>query len=525
MTEQTLLQKGLGDRPDLLTYVHIDPSVIRKRVGEVTDDAVVVELWGHGTSAYAPVLAHYGGGAKYRQSLAAATGRTSLGRWGLTCWSAGGQFAKSVCAGPPEDWPDALVLLDAVYGKKPPGGRRGDGQVLFDAGLAALSVYAIDAARGVGPRTMVLFHSRISTSYASSKECCEAIQRRVEAELGQAMAPSTALTAEDLDGHRFVEALTIGNFHLVEFAGVDADEHVTEAHLYDEVWQKLIPWSRRGSLHLPHPPGVPLQQGSRGPEVVRWQLFLIGQGFDQSKADGDFGPKTADATQRFQARYGLPQTGMLDGATLSVAQQEGYPKPLPSPVPVDTSGEHKRSAAWPPPPAFQPLVGTAERQRVFGAFRYVPAPVPGNPEAIKILDDWDDRNIVRVTVPELGGIPYAPKDGAVLFHHKGADQLLALFRAWDQAGVRHLIKSWAGSWVPRFVRGSRATLSNHSFGSAFDLNAPQNPLGATPALVGSAGSVRELVPLANAHGFYWGGHFRGRPDGMHFELAIPGMFP
>jgi hypothetical protein len=40
-----------------------------------------------------------------------------------------------------------------------------------------------------------------------------------------------------------------------------------------------------------------------------------------------------------------------------------------------------------------------------------------------------------------------------------------------------------------------------------------------PALKGELGSVRELVPLANRHGFYWGGHFRGRPDGMHFEAA------
>ena len=32
------------------------------------------------------------------------------------------------------------------------------------------------------------------------------------------------------------------------------------------------------------------------------------------------------------------------------------------------------------------------------------------------------------------------------------------------------------------------------------------------------GCVRELVPIAHDHGFYWGGHFT-RQDGMHFELA------
>jgi hypothetical protein len=61
-------------------------------------------------------------------------------------------------------------------------------------------------------------------------------------------------------------------------------------------------------------------------------------------------------------------------------------------------------------------------------------------------------------------------------------------------------------------------LSNHAFGSAFDINAGQNGLGRIPAAVGAYGSVRELVPIAHRFGFYWGGHF-SRADGMHFEVA------
>jgi hypothetical protein len=44
-------------------------------------------------------------------------------------------------------------------------------------------------------------------------------------------------------------------------------------------------------------------------------------------------------------------------------------------------------------------------------------------------------------------------------------------------------------------------------------------LGVPPAKQGELGSVRELVPIANKWGFYWGGHFKERKDGMHFELA------
>jgi hypothetical protein len=93
-----------------------------------------------------------------------------------------------------------------------------------------------------------------------------------------------------------------------------------------------------------------------------------------------------------------------------------------------------------------------------------------------------------------------------------------LFKAWEDAGLKHLILSWGGSYNARFIRGSTTRLSNHSFGAALDINVAWNPLGAEPALVGKQGSVRELVPLANQHGVYFGGHFVRR-DGMHFEIA------
>jgi hypothetical protein len=62
-------------------------------------------------------------------------------------------------------------------------------------------------------------------------------------------------------------------------------------------------------------------------------------------------------------------------------------------------------------------------------------------------------------------------------------------------------------------------LSNHAFSSALDINQRWNGLGMIPALEDAQGSLRELVPIANEHGFFWGGHFKRRPDGMHFEVA------
>ena len=73
--------------------------------------------------------------------------------------------------------------------------------------------------------------------------------------------------------------------------------------------------------------------------------------------------------------------------------------------------------------------------------------------------------------------------------------------------------------MARRVRGSATKLSNHAFGAALDINYAWNKLGHIPALIGSRGSLRELVPIANQLGFYWGGHYAGRKDGMHFEVA------
>ena len=64
-----------------------------------------------------------------------------------------------------------------------------------------------------------------------------------------------------------------------------------------------------------------------------------------------------------------------------------------------------------------------------------------------------------------------------------------------------------------------ANLSNHSWGTAFDINAGWNPRKSIPALMGDRGCLREIVAIGHDNGFYWGGHF-GTPGGMHFEVAV-----
>jgi len=173
---------------------------------------------------------------------------------------------------------------------------------------------------------------------------------------------------------------------------------------------------------------------------------------------------------------------------------------------------------WPPAPDFPALSSNAARQRVFGKFDFVHKPIPGNRENILITGSWQRDNIVGVVVPELIGISGAPQTGKIWFHKQAAPQLSALWAAWAKAGLLDRVLTWGGAFVPRFIRGSTSVLSNHSFGTAFDINMAQNGLGVEPARVGQLGCVRELVTIANKHGFYWGGHFTRR-DGMHFEIA------
>lgn len=138
-----------------------------------------------------------------------------------------------------------------------------------------------------------------------------------------------------------------------------------------------------------------------------------------------------------------------------------------------------------------------------------------NPEHFDITNHWDRENIIKVTVPQL--IPLKGS-ATVYFHKKGAQQLQQLWNDWEKAGLLPLVLTWDGAYNPRFVRGSRTVLSNHAFGTVFDINYAWNKLGTVPALVGQKGSVRLLVAIAHKNGFYWGGHFT-RKDGMHFEVV------
>lgn len=73
----------------------------------------------------------------------------------------------------------------------------------------------------------------------------------------------------------------------------------------------------------------------------------------------------------------------------------------------------------------------------------------------------------------------------------------------------------------RMIRGSTDKLSNHSSGTALDLNATQHALGKAGTF--DAAKVPMLQGLCRKYGLKWGGDYLNRKDEMHFEIALDAL--
>jgi hypothetical protein len=227
----------------------------------------------------------------------------------------------------------------------------------------------------------------------------------------------------------------------------------------------------------------------------------------------DISVNTREATIAFQQRYKLEPDGTAGRQTLLKAASRGLEL-------IEEPAEDNTSSIFPPRPSFPPLVRNEQRAALFGHFDYVSVPKFRSPEAIRILGTWESDNIVHVPIPQLRKTLGDKASQTMSFHRLAAKQLQGMWTDWEKAKLLDRSLVFSGSFNARFVIGSRDTLSNHAFGGAFDINEKYNKLGHRPALVGEKGCVRELVPIANKWGFYWGGHYNHPLDGMHFEVAF-----
>jgi D-alanyl-D-alanine carboxypeptidase len=143
-------------------------------------------------------------------------------------------------------------------------------------------------------------------------------------------------------------------------------------------------------------------------------------------------------------------------------------------------------------------------KEVFGEFSAFPQ--PGDAAYLTMDTGWSSAHIATRSVPLLGQVTC----NRALF-----PPLIAALREIERQGLSSLIHSDSGCYAARTVaRSPTAPPSQHAYGAAIDINAPENPYGATPTM------DPRIVRIFRSHGFLWGGAFL-IPDGMHFEYGAP----
>ena len=262
--------------------------------------------------------------------------------------------------------------------------------------------------------------------------------------------------------------------------------------------------------------------GAFGNDVRRLQEYLNDELSASLTTDGSYGGNTKTEVQRFRKRFGLADAPNFDEACFALSGSRGFAAPE-----FDLSPAEK-SLDWPKKPPDMTSPAGPLMQTKCGKIEFTLQPISGNPEHIMVTNAFEAENIVWVRIPQLRNciVPLdhgvTKTDGTIRFNKRHAVRLTNLFADWDVSGLVDRILTFDGSCELRLKRGSTkadiANLSNHAWGTAFDINATWNPRKSVPAMMGDRGCVRELVAIANANGFYWGGHF-STMDGMHFEVA------
>lgn len=129
-------------------------------------------------------------------------------------------------------------------------------------------------------------------------------------------------------------------------------------------------------------------------------------------------------------------------------------------------------------------------------------PASPDPKAIKIKSYPIPGTDIKVRVAEA------------------AAPLLIHFAAEFNERVEKIDKGELDDWgfAFRMVRGSEDSLSNHSSGSALDLNARRHPLGKRDTFTPEQKII--LDELCAKYKLRGGYTYKNRPDDMHFEVIV-----
>lgn len=235
-----------------------------------------------------------------------------------------------------------------------------------------------------------------------------------------------------------------------------------------------------------------LSVGDEG-EAVRAAQLAMGQAGFNSPLTGKFTSDFEAKVKRFQEQHGLTRDGKIGIATASMLD-------APHEAVVEIAKPSVHSTGY-------PHDDTASMVKFYG-----------NPAVNN--NAWQAKNLVPVTPPwqmSYGNTPVK----TIMFHRLCADALAKSFadiwskyRSVDEIH-RIGLHRFSGAYNFRVVRGS-SRLSDHAFGAAIDIDGDRNPMTLDQ---GFKYPLAEVAPFFKANGAFWGGDFKHRRDGMHFQWA------
>lgn len=184
-----------------------------------------------------------------------------------------------------------------------------------------------------------------------------------------------------------------------------------------------------------------------------------------------------------------------------------------TPSPVNTGAVSRGTTPAPAPAYNSSYPKLSKVNGYFGQFRY--RDIAGG--RIEIDPQWVKENIVTITLPGI--------NRQVQVHKNAAEAFITAFTYIENGTavingetvpLTSLIRTMDGTWVPRHIGWNvNRGLSNHSWGTAIDINASDHYRYVDPAKEPHDPNLILWEKAFKPAGFSWGNHYS---DAMHYEL-------
>ncbi len=250
-----------------------------------------------------------------------------------------------------------------------------------------------------------------------------------------------------------------------------------------------------------------LRSGSQGEAVWALQERLRDLGYLSGQVDGQFGPATKEAVQRFQRQHGLSADGIVGAETRLLLDSEDV-QPYITPTPAPTATPVPVAAA----PTAAPVAATQAQEFMLDEELPVGFTADGLPLLVNrenpLPDDYATRELVNLREYCDASIVYV-KGSEMMGEREAADALMDMFAQAQKEGLsdwqisacyrtveyqQKLFDDQVYAYRQQGLSGSQARsatsklvaqpgCSEHHTGLAFDITIPGTSFGSTKQAV------------------------------------------